>query len=181
MVEYSTSKVGLFTLSQWWSNHYGTGQFYVQNPTVYSLNYCEEHQMKLHFPPLPCILIRGRGQIENEYGSYGNDKTYLQHLVTLARKYFGEKTILSVIHYRHSFFASDGKQLQFCIIIIINFTQLMLDGNIILWTTIDDVLLDNEQNVQKRKLIVISSSSFFNICDQCVNCQKQFEALKHGH
>lgn len=33
-------------------------------------------------------------QIENEYGSYGDDKAYLQHLVTLARGHLGHDTIL---------------------------------------------------------------------------------------
>ncbi|XP_068647552.1 beta-galactosidase 17 [Aristolochia californica] len=38
----------------------------------------------------PIVMV----QIENEYGSYGEDKKYLQHLVTLARKLLGEDIIL---------------------------------------------------------------------------------------
>ncbi|XP_004297532.1 PREDICTED: beta-galactosidase 17-like [Fragaria vesca subsp. vesca] len=38
----------------------------------------------------PIIMV----QIENEYGSYGSDKAYLHHLVSLARKHLGEEVIL---------------------------------------------------------------------------------------
>ncbi|XP_062156120.1 beta-galactosidase 17 [Alnus glutinosa] len=38
----------------------------------------------------PIIMV----QIENEYGSYGNDKAYLHHLVTLARGHLGDDIIL---------------------------------------------------------------------------------------
>ncbi|XAR67615.1 Beta-galactosidase [Bertholletia excelsa] len=38
----------------------------------------------------PVIMV----QIENEYGSYGDDKVYLEHLVKLARRHLGEDTIL---------------------------------------------------------------------------------------
>lgn len=38
----------------------------------------------------PIIMV----QIENEYGSYGNDKAYLHHLVTLARGHLGDGVIL---------------------------------------------------------------------------------------
>ncbi|OVA08159.1 Glycoside hydrolase [Macleaya cordata] len=38
----------------------------------------------------PIIMV----QIENEYGSYGDDKSYLHHLVTLAREHLGDKIIL---------------------------------------------------------------------------------------
>ncbi|KAK9923630.1 hypothetical protein M0R45_032037 [Rubus argutus] len=38
----------------------------------------------------PIIMV----QIENEYGSYGNDKAYLRHLVSVARKYLGDDVIL---------------------------------------------------------------------------------------
>ncbi|XP_010262091.1 PREDICTED: beta-galactosidase 17 [Nelumbo nucifera] len=38
----------------------------------------------------PIIMI----QIENEYGSYGDDQRYLCHLVTLARRHLGNNTIL---------------------------------------------------------------------------------------
>ncbi|XP_016169851.1 beta-galactosidase 17 [Arachis ipaensis] len=38
----------------------------------------------------PIIMV----QIENEYGSYGNDKAYLQHLVVLARSHLGPDIIL---------------------------------------------------------------------------------------
>ncbi|KAK9099328.1 hypothetical protein Syun_026373 [Stephania yunnanensis] len=38
----------------------------------------------------PIIMI----QIENEYGSYANDKSYLHHLVSLARRHLGSNTIL---------------------------------------------------------------------------------------
>lgn len=34
------------------------------------------------------------GQIENEYGSYGDDKAYLHHLVTLARGHLGHDAVL---------------------------------------------------------------------------------------
>lgn len=33
-------------------------------------------------------------QIENEFGSYGDDKAYLHHLVTLARAHLGEEIVL---------------------------------------------------------------------------------------
>lgn len=33
-------------------------------------------------------------QIENEFGSYGDDKAYLHHLVTLARGYLGDEIVL---------------------------------------------------------------------------------------
>jgi len=33
-------------------------------------------------------------QIENEFGSYGDDKAYLHHLVTLARGHLGHDVIL---------------------------------------------------------------------------------------
>lgn len=33
-------------------------------------------------------------QIENEYGSYGNDKAYLRNLVTMARGHLGNDIIL---------------------------------------------------------------------------------------
>lgn len=38
----------------------------------------------------PIVMV----QIENEFGSYGNDKGYLHHLVTLARKHLGNNIIL---------------------------------------------------------------------------------------
>ncbi|CAN8239585.1 unnamed protein product [Cochlearia groenlandica] len=38
----------------------------------------------------PIIMI----QVENEYGSYGNDKVYLRHLVTMARGYLGDDIIV---------------------------------------------------------------------------------------
>ncbi|KAG2728794.1 hypothetical protein I3760_01G220900 [Carya illinoinensis] len=38
----------------------------------------------------PIIMV----QIENEYGSYGNDKAYLHHLVTLAHGHLGDDIIL---------------------------------------------------------------------------------------
>ncbi|GMP35112.1 hypothetical protein CsSME_00007698 [Camellia sinensis var. sinensis] len=38
----------------------------------------------------PIIMV----QIENEYGSYGDDKVYLHHLVTVARGHLGDDTIL---------------------------------------------------------------------------------------
>ncbi|XP_027340911.1 beta-galactosidase 17 isoform X2 [Abrus precatorius] len=38
----------------------------------------------------PIIMV----QIENEYGSYGDDKAYLHHLVTLARSHLGHDVIL---------------------------------------------------------------------------------------
>ncbi|XP_058780617.1 beta-galactosidase 17-like [Vicia villosa] len=38
----------------------------------------------------PIIMV----QVENEYGSYGDDKAYLQHLVTLARSHLGHNAIL---------------------------------------------------------------------------------------
>ncbi|KAF8011578.1 hypothetical protein BT93_J2001 [Corymbia citriodora subsp. variegata] len=38
----------------------------------------------------PIIMV----QIENEYGSYGDDKTYLRHLAELARGYLGDEVIL---------------------------------------------------------------------------------------
>ena len=33
-------------------------------------------------------------QVENEFGSYGDDKAYLSHLVKLARGHLGEDIIL---------------------------------------------------------------------------------------
>ncbi|RWW09332.1 hypothetical protein GW17_00027195, partial [Ensete ventricosum] len=36
-------------------------------------------------------------QVENEFGSYGDDKAYLHHLVTLARKHLGHDIVLYVI------------------------------------------------------------------------------------
>lgn len=50
--------------------------------------------------PLIAPLLYGNGgpiimvQIENEFGSYGNDKVYLHHLVTLARGHLGDEIIL---------------------------------------------------------------------------------------
>ncbi|KAK3018701.1 hypothetical protein RJ639_003132, partial [Escallonia herrerae] len=38
----------------------------------------------------PLIMV----QIENEFGSYGDDKAYLHHLVTVARRHLGENIIL---------------------------------------------------------------------------------------
>lgn len=38
----------------------------------------------------PIIMV----QIENEYGSYGDDKAYLHHLITLARGHLGQDAIL---------------------------------------------------------------------------------------
>ncbi|KAF7843491.1 Beta-galactosidase 17 [Senna tora] len=38
----------------------------------------------------PIIMV----QVENEYGSYGNDKAYLHHLVNLARGHLGQDVIL---------------------------------------------------------------------------------------
>ncbi|XP_022148250.1 beta-galactosidase 17 isoform X2 [Momordica charantia] len=38
----------------------------------------------------PIIMV----QIENEFGSYGDDQAYLHHLVTLARGYLGDEVIL---------------------------------------------------------------------------------------
>ncbi|KAI5336824.1 PREDICTED: beta-galactosidase [Prunus dulcis] len=38
----------------------------------------------------PIIMV----QIENEFGSYGDDKAYLHHLVSLARKHLGDEVIL---------------------------------------------------------------------------------------
>ncbi|PQQ09876.1 beta-galactosidase 17 isoform X1 [Prunus yedoensis var. nudiflora] len=38
----------------------------------------------------PIIMV----QIENEFGSYGDDKAYLHHLVSLARKHLGDDVIL---------------------------------------------------------------------------------------
>ncbi|XP_044478764.1 beta-galactosidase 17-like isoform X1 [Mangifera indica] len=38
----------------------------------------------------PIIMV----QIENEFGSYGDDKAYLHHLVTLARAHLGEEIVL---------------------------------------------------------------------------------------
>ncbi|XP_042488565.1 beta-galactosidase 17 [Macadamia integrifolia] len=38
----------------------------------------------------PIVMV----QIENEYGSYGDDKSYLRHLVTLARTHLGDDIIL---------------------------------------------------------------------------------------
>uniref|UniRef100_A0A804J2M5 Beta-galactosidase n=1 Tax=Musa acuminata subsp. malaccensis TaxID=214687 RepID=A0A804J2M5_MUSAM len=38
----------------------------------------------------PIIMV----QVENEFGSYGDDKAYLHHLVTLARKHLGHDIIL---------------------------------------------------------------------------------------
>ncbi|KAI5413772.1 variant 2, Beta-galactosidase 17 [Lathyrus oleraceus] len=38
----------------------------------------------------PIIMV----QVENEYGSYGDDKAYLQHLITLARGHLGHDAIL---------------------------------------------------------------------------------------
>lgn len=38
----------------------------------------------------PIIMV----QIENEYGSYGDDKSYLHHLITLARGHLGQDAIL---------------------------------------------------------------------------------------
>ncbi|KAM7254455.1 hypothetical protein ACFE04_003835 [Oxalis oulophora] len=38
----------------------------------------------------PIVMV----QIENEYGSYGNDKAYLHHLVKMARGHLGDKIIL---------------------------------------------------------------------------------------
>ncbi|KAM1462223.1 hypothetical protein ACFX1R_048675 [Malus domestica] len=38
----------------------------------------------------PVIMV----QIENEFGSYGDDKAYLHHLVSVARKHLGEDAIL---------------------------------------------------------------------------------------
>uniref|UniRef100_A0A1J3KAF8 Beta-galactosidase n=1 Tax=Noccaea caerulescens TaxID=107243 RepID=A0A1J3KAF8_NOCCA len=38
----------------------------------------------------PVIMV----QIENEYGSYGNDKAYLRNLVTMAREHLGDYVIL---------------------------------------------------------------------------------------
>jgi len=36
-------------------------------------------------------------QIENEYGSYGDDKAYLHRLITLARGHLGQDAILYVL------------------------------------------------------------------------------------
>jgi beta-galactosidase len=36
-------------------------------------------------------------QVENEYGSYGDDKAYLRHLITLARGHLGHDAILYVL------------------------------------------------------------------------------------
>lgn len=33
-------------------------------------------------------------QIENEYGSYGNDKAYLRNLVTMARGHLGDDIVV---------------------------------------------------------------------------------------
>ncbi|KAI8529665.1 hypothetical protein RHMOL_Rhmol12G0242200 [Rhododendron molle] len=50
--------------------------------------------------PLIAPLLYGNGgpiimvQIENEFGSYGNDKVYLHHLVALARGHLGDAIIL---------------------------------------------------------------------------------------
>nr|GMD86814.1 beta-galactosidase 17 [Ipomoea batatas] len=38
----------------------------------------------------PIIMV----QIENEFGSYGDDKEYLHHLVKLARKHLGDDVVL---------------------------------------------------------------------------------------
>ncbi|KAI3979425.1 hypothetical protein MKX01_001617 [Papaver californicum] len=38
----------------------------------------------------PIIMV----QVENEYGSYGDDKNYLRQLVSLARRHLGDQTIL---------------------------------------------------------------------------------------
>ncbi|XP_065620452.1 beta-galactosidase 17-like isoform X1 [Quercus suber] len=42
----------------------------------------------------PIIMV----QIENEFGSNGNDKAYLHHLATLARGHLGDDTILYTIN-----------------------------------------------------------------------------------
>jgi beta-galactosidase len=36
-------------------------------------------------------------QIENEFGSFGNDKRYLHNLVLLARRYLGNDVILYAV------------------------------------------------------------------------------------
>jgi beta-galactosidase len=36
-------------------------------------------------------------QIENEFGSFGNDKSYLHYLVLLARRYLGNGVILYAV------------------------------------------------------------------------------------
>lgn len=56
-----------------------------------------------HMPPgqfliSDCIMSQNLSlQVENEFGSYGDDKAYLRQLVALARKHLGDETILYVI------------------------------------------------------------------------------------
>ena len=49
-------------------------------------------QVLLKFLSLICSLLYM--QIENEYGSYGNDKVYLNFLRSLFVKYFGEGSVI---------------------------------------------------------------------------------------
>ncbi|KAL5698664.1 beta-galactosidase [Ranunculus cassubicifolius] len=58
-----------------------------------------ERWWKVLLPKVASLLYSNGGpiimvQIENEFGSYGNDKLYLQHLVTLARNHLGNNIIL---------------------------------------------------------------------------------------
>uniref|UniRef100_A0A804Q2I5 beta-galactosidase n=1 Tax=Zea mays TaxID=4577 RepID=A0A804Q2I5_MAIZE len=47
----------------------------------------------------PVIMV----QIENEFGSFGDDKNYLHHLVQLARRYLGNDIILYTVLSAHTF------------------------------------------------------------------------------
>lgn len=57
-----------------------------------------EHYVKLEAGSFMLASLSSLGcfffQIENEYGSYGNDKAYLRNLVTMARGHLGNDIIL---------------------------------------------------------------------------------------
>ncbi|RYR42477.1 hypothetical protein Ahy_A08g038958 isoform B [Arachis hypogaea] len=72
VIEVSTYYSFLFKVERWWGNLL---------PKLVPLLYQNGG---------PIIMV----QIENEYGSYGNDKAYLQHLVVLARSHLGPDIIL---------------------------------------------------------------------------------------
>lgn len=55
-------------------------------------------------------------QIENEFGSFGDDKNYLHHLVQLARRYLGNNIILYTVLSAHTFsYASQCSFVFICV------------------------------------------------------------------
>eukprot|EP00257_Ricinus_communis_P027182 XP_025014596.1 beta-galactosidase 17 [Ricinus communis] len=64
------------------------------------LQLCQKLDLLVMLRPGPYICADSNGgpiimvQIENEFGSYGDDKAYLHHLIKLAREHLGERIIL---------------------------------------------------------------------------------------